>query len=192
MKTVLTKESMLNPYFFQGKMVESIIVYAEQGVVFSFKWIGSNNITSDVTFDFEIKRAVKENYSRKDAYYLPYKDNFGTKNRVVLYIHESLIKHKYNGRVKRFENKMGHSLYNEYTITLNCKKWELLKVNNDWEYAYSEQKDHDFVIETFVESVKSKYGEECERISELCSKVGRNLSPYDIDKLRDVLIIKEK
>jgi hypothetical protein len=69
MKTVLTKESMLNPYFFQGKMVESIIVYAEQGVVFSFKWIGSNNITSDVTFDFEIKRAVKENYSRKDAYY---------------------------------------------------------------------------------------------------------------------------
>lgn len=87
---------------------------------------------------------------------------------------------------------MGHSLYNEYTITLNCKKWELLKVNNDWEYAYGEQKDHDFVIETFVESVKSKYGEECERISELCSKVGRNLSPYDIDKLRDVLIIKEK
>ena len=187
MKTILVKkESWYNPYFLNGKEVEKVNVYNKNGVVFGFKWIGSNNITNDVTFDFETKKAIKLNFNRKDSFYIQ-KDG-----KITIYIYHELINYKYIGREKKYETEMGYSLYDIFSITLNCKKILYKKVNDDFVSYYSEQGDFDFEIESFVESIDSSFAKECMQISKKCEEAGVKLSYYDIGRLKKIINISLK
>lgn len=187
MKTILVKNvSWYNPYFFNGKEVESVNVYNENGVIFGFNWIGSNNITNDVAFDFETKKAIKLNFNRKDSFYIQ-KDG-----KITIYIYHELINYKYIGRKKRYETEMGYQVYDVYSISLNCKKILYKKVNDDFVSYYSGQSDFDFEIEVFVKSVDSSLAKECKQISEKSAEAGVNLSYYDIQRLKKVINISLK
>lgn len=187
MKTKLEKSaSWFNPYFFDGMEVEKVNIYNENGIIFGFKWIGSNNITNNVAFDFETKKAIKLNFDRKDSFYIR-KDG-----KITIYIHHELVNYKYIGREKRFETEMGFRVYDVYSIALNCKKILYKKVNDDFVSYYSEQGDFDFEIENFVESVDSSLADECKQISKKCAEAGVNLSFYDIQRLKKVINISLK
>lgn len=187
MKTILVKNvSWYNPYFFNGKEVESVNVYNKNGVIFGFKWIGSNDITNDVAFDFETKKAIKLNFNRKDSFCIQ-KDG-----KITIYIYHELINYKYIGREKKFETEMGYQLYDIFSITLNCKKILYKKVNDDFVSCYSEQGNFDFEIQNYVESIDTYFGKECKQISEKCGEVGVNLSYYEIEKLKKVINISLK
>lgn len=187
MKTVLVKSvSWYNPYFFNGMKVEKVNIYNENGVIFGFNWIGSNNITNDVTFNFETRKAIKLNFDRKDSFYIR-KDG-----KITIYIHHELINYKYIDRKKRFETEMGFQVYDVYSISLNCKKILYKKVNDDFVSYYSEQGNFDFEIETFVESVESSFAKECKQIAGKCEDAGVNLSYYQIERLKKVINISLK
>ena len=187
MKTILVKkESWYNPYFLNGMEVEKVNIYNENGVIFGFKWIGSNNITNDVVFDFETKKAIKLNFNRKDSFYIK---KYG---KITIYIYHELINYKYIGREEKYKTEMGYSLYDTFSITLNCKKILYKKVNDDFVSYYSEQGDFDFEIEVFVKSVDSSFAKECKQISEKCTEAGVNLSYYDIQRLKKVINISLK
>lgn len=187
MKTILVKrESWFNPYFFNGMQVSKVNVYNENGVIFGFNWIGSNNITNDVTFDFETKKAIKLNFGRKDSFYIR-KDG-----EITIYIYHKLVNYKYIGRDKKFETEMGYHVYDNYLITLNCKKILHKKVNGNFESYFSEQGNFDFEIESFVESVESSFAKECRQIAEKCEDAGVNLSYYEIERLKKVINISLK
>lgn len=187
MKTILVKkESWYNPYFLNGREVESVNVYNKNGVIFGFKWIGSNNITNDVTFDFETKRANKLNFDREDSFYIQ-KDG-----KITIYIYHELINYKYIGREKKYETEMGYKLYDIFSITLNCKKILYKKVNDDFVSYYSEQGDFDFQIESFVDSIDSSLAKECKQISEKCKEAGIDLPYYNIERLKKVINISLK
>ena len=187
MKTILVKNaSWFNPYFFNGMEVERVNVYNEDGTIFGFNWIGSNNITNDVTFNFETKKAIKLNFKRIDSFYIR-KDG-----KITIYIYHKLINYKYIGRDKKFETEMGYHVYDIYSITLNCKKILYKKVNADFVSYYSEQGNFDFEIESFIESVDSPLAKECKRISEKCEDAGVNLSYYQVERLKKVINISLK
>lgn len=187
MKTILVKSvSWYNPYFFNGMEVEKVNIYNENGVIFGFKWIGSNNITNDVTFNFETKKAIKLNFDRKDSFYIR-KDG-----KITIYIYNELVNYKYIGRDERFKTEMGYQVYDVYSIALNCKKILYKKVNDDFVSYYSGQSDFDFEIEVFVESVDSSLAKECRQIEKKCAEAGVNLSYYDIQRLKKVIDISLK
>lgn len=187
MKTILVKkENWYNPYFFNGKEVESVNVYNKNGIIFRFNWIGSNNITNDVTFDFETKKATKLNFDRKDSFYIQ-KDG-----KITIYIYHELINYKYIGREKKHKTEMGYSLYDTFSITLNCKKILYKKVNDDFVSYYSDQSDFSFEIEVFINSVDSSLAKECKQISEKSAEAGVELSFYDIQRLKKVINISLK
>lgn len=187
MKTILVKNvSWYNPYFFNGMEVEKVNIYDKNGVLFGFKWIGSNNITSDVTFNFETKRAIKLNFDRKDSFYIK-KDG-----KITIYIFHGLINYQYIDRKKRYETEMGYQLYDVYSIALNCKKTLYKKVNDDFISYYSDQGDFSFEIEVFINSVDSSLAKECKQISEKSAEAGVGLSFYDIQRLKKVINISLK
>lgn len=187
MGTILVKkESWYNPYFFNGMKVERVNIYNETGVIFGFNWIGSNNITNDVTFDFETKKAIKLNFDRKDSFYIR-KDG-----KITIYIYHELINYKYIGREKKYETEMGCQVYDIYSINLNCKKILHKKVNGDFVSYYSEQDNFDFEIESFVESVESSFAKECKQIAEKCKDAGVDLLYYQIGKLKKAINISLK
>lgn len=187
MKTILVKkESWYNPYFLNGKEVESVNVYNKNGVLFGFKWIGSNNTTNDVAFDFETKKAIKLNFNRKDSFYIQ-KDG-----KITIYIYHELINYKYINRVKRYVNSSNYQLYDVYAVSLNCKKRLYKKVNDDFVPYYSEQGDFDFEIQNYVESIDTDLGKECKQISEKCKEAGIDLPYYKIEQLKKVINISLK
>lgn len=187
MKTILVKkESWYNPYFLNSKEVERVNVYNKNGVLFGFKWIGSNNITNDVTFDFETKKAIKLNFDRKDSFYIQ-KDG-----KITIYIYHELINYKYIGREEKYETEMGYKLYDIFSITLNCKEIHYKKVNDGFVSYYSEQGDFDFEIQNYVESIDTDFGKECKQISKKCEEAGVNLSHYEIARLKKIINISMK
>lgn len=187
MKTILVKQSSwYNPYFFNGMEVEKVNIYNETGVIFGFNWIGSNNNTNDVTFDFETKKAIKLNFERKDSFYIR------KEGKITIYIHHEFINYKYIGMDEKYKTELGYSVYDIYSITLNCKKTLYKKVNDDFVSYLSEQGNFDFEIEVFVKSVDSDFAKECKQISEKCKEAGVNLSYYDIQRLKKVINISIK
>lgn len=187
MKTILKRNaSWYNPYFFNGMEVEKVNIYNENGVIFGFNWIGSNNITNDVTFNFETKKAIKLNFDRKDSFYIK-KDG-----KITIYIFHGLINYQYIDRKKRYETEMGYKLYDVYSIALNCKKILYKKVNDDFVSYYSDQSDFSFEIEVFINSVDSSLAKECKQISEKSAEAGVELSFYDIQRLKKVINISLK
>lgn len=187
MKTILTKKAnWYNPYFYNGMEVEKVNLYNENGVIFGFNWIGSNNITNDVAFDFETKKAIKLNFERKDSFYIQ-KDK-----KITIYIHHDLINYKYIGREEKFKTELGCQLYDIYSITLNCKKRLYKKINDDFVPYYSAQGDFDFEIETFFESVDSSFAKECKQIAEKCNEALIKLSYYEIARLKKIINISLK
>lgn len=83
--TTLTTQPCYNPYFMDNKEIRSICFYKSGAVLASVRWFGSNNNFDSITLPFEVKKAVRLNLERSDAFYMRDKEyDFGP--AYILYI----------------------------------------------------------------------------------------------------------
>ena len=191
-KTILARqESWFNPYFFNGNEVNKIIIFNENGEIFNFRWLGygSNNDTDKLFFDFEIKRAIKVDFSRKYAFY----HKVISRDEFNIYIPADFIQFEDKGSIKKYENIYGHSVYQVFEIKVFCIKPTFEKqANGDYKKISQEPQWHKFEIEKFISKEKSEKGREAEEISARAKSVGVDLFPYELEKLSKVLNITLK
>lgn len=191
MKTTLVKkESWYNPYFLEGKKVDYIAIFDENGVIFDFKWLGSgsNNETEKLFFDFNIKRSIKTDYSRKDAFY-----RHGNGDGLIIYIPANLIDWENKGEMQKYKDIYGHSVYQVFNINVLCETPEYIKLKNgDYEKINSEPKKKTFTIEKYIRTEKTDKGKYAEEILQAASSVNVPLSSHQLEKLETILNISIK
>ena len=72
--TRLYTQPGFNPFLMDGKVLSSICFYKDGEVVASVRWFGSNNNYKSLELPFEVKKAVRLNLERRDAFYMRDKD----------------------------------------------------------------------------------------------------------------------
>ena len=147
--TIINKQhNWFNPYFLNGKQIDSIIIFNSSGKIGSFKWFGSNNKYPEILIPCEVKNKRKIDFNQKGAFLtkgLMYGERVN-----LLYININNFTHT---EVKQIENKSRDSVsyYASFHIDFMAKEQT---------YVFNESKDiHEKVEDTefkqFTEEVKT-------------------------------------
>lgn len=181
-----------NPYSFEGKKVDRIRFYNDNGEIVSINWFGSNNDFPELNLPFEIRRAIKLNFTKKDAFYMKAKDCSYTP-RIDIYIHESLLNLQNLGE-KRTDRTTRIDYITEYTISVQASKKQTSYDRELDQVAYSvsnvEQRDITFYGN--YRSEKNDEGERLQDIMAIAKECGLNWSEYDIQNLEKRFELKIK
>lgn len=156
MKTTLKRScSFYRPYYYNGKKIESIVIYKDGEIILKTRsgWLEdrTENLESkfdadllEITIDGEIKRANKENLLRKDNYLLKGRRDYNFDNGYILYIHVN-------------------NIFNSYEY---IQKYGNTKHDNDYFlYGYKVELKHDAIINDHYlkHYKKGDIIEECDR-----------------------------
>lgn len=184
--------SWYNPYSFEGKEVDRIRFYNESGEIVSINWFGSNNDFPELNLPFEIRRAIKINFTKKDAFYIKAKD-CSYASRIDIYIHESLLNLQNSGE-KKTEQTTRIDYRTEYTISVQASKKQM---NYDREldkvtYNISDVEQRDITFYGNYRSEKNDEGARLQNIMTIAKECGLNWSEYDIQNLEKRFELKIK
>lgn len=181
-----------NPYSFEGKEVDSIRFYNESGEIVSINWFGSNNDFPELNLPFEIRRAIKMNFTKKDAFYIKAKD-CSYASRIDIYIHESLLNLQNLGK-KKTERANCIDYITEYTISVQASKTQM-KYDRELDKVtcnISDVEQRDITFYGNYRSEKSEEGMRLQNIMTIAKECGLNWSEYDIQNLEKRFELKIK
>lgn len=184
--------SWYNPYSFEGKEVDSIRFYNESGEIVSINWFGSNNDYPELNLPFEIRRAIKLNFTKKDAFYMKAKD-CSYASRVDIYIHESLLNLQNLGE-KRTDYDTSIQYRTEYTISVQASKKQVQfdkKLDKAF-YTVSDIEQRDITFYGNYHFEKNDEGKRLQNIMTIAKECGLNWSEYDIQNLEKRFELKIK
>lgn len=105
--------SCTNPYNYNGKQIDAIVIYKDGKELHSFKWLGNNNKYPEVYFD-DIKKRMSVNLDKKEVFI----------NKDRIYIHSDICQFKVLNEVFDYETVMYKRYKTEFTIVLNCSAVE--------------------------------------------------------------------
>lgn len=199
MKTMLTTSAGFNPFYFEGKIVHALNFYKDGQVLASCRWFGSNNNYRSLSFDFEIKRAIRLNLDRKDAFYMKSTEYSAWGNEYDVYIPADFVNLQDLGRSEGYKSWDIHTTKQTFTVNLHGVRKQLTKVEpsaaTNWEgYKYiGVEGDY---LEKFECNYIHTYTEErkkCEEIAaNINAKSNMNLSYYDVYKIAQVYDLVKK
>lgn len=193
-KSIIKKSaSWYNPYSFEGKEVDRIRFYNESGEIVSINWFGSNNDYPELNIPFEIRRAIKLNFSKKDAFYMKAKDCDHAPGRIDIYIHESLLNLQNLGE-KRTDYNTSIQYKTEYKIFVNSSKKQVQydKELDKAVYSVSDIEQRDIIFCGNYRFEKNDEGNRLQNIMSIAKKCGLNWSEYDIQNLEKHFELKIK
>jgi hypothetical protein len=120
-KSQLTSSPAYNPYFYGSHEIKYIIIFKDGEVLASVRWFGSNNEYKTVNFDFPIERKIKEDLTKKQAYYKPVKsDSYERGLFADIYIHADLVNFKALGERVHMDTDTYTSYIFDYEISLTA------------------------------------------------------------------------
>lgn len=181
-----------NPYSFEGKEVDRIRFYNENGEIVSVNWFGSNNDFPELNLPFEIRRALKLNFTKKDAFYIKAKD-CSYASRIDIYIHESLLNLQNLGE-KRKEYNTDIRYRTEYVISVHASKKQM-KLDKELDkviYSTSSVELHNIIFSGNYRFEKNDEGKRLQDIRQVVEECGLDLSECDIQRLEKRFELKIK
>jgi len=191
-KTTFTTEPCYNPFIFNGVSVHNFNFYKDGHVLASFKWLGSNNIYESMQFEFEIKKAVKINLNRQDAFYISKRDSFNDRT-FEIYIPADFVNLQFVER--KTVNACWYFIrhFDVYTLTITGeKRVPKLDANKKLYYAieegtYTEQFETNTVCEDTQE------WKDCNELAEKMNQAAHgNFNAYTVHDLLEKFNITEK
>lgn len=184
-QSTLYRAPYLNPFIYNERKVGSINFYNHEGVICSFNWFGSNNEYDNITFPFEIVRAMKPNFKRRDAWYKKEDDG------IAIYIHESLVELKFIGRFELHNTWYSVATADRFAVTVEGTK----RIHNHDELRTV---SHVFGTynETFHSNTEAQETEEWKRCAALSADIkeitGVRLGEFDVHELLQYYNITRK
>ena len=193
METKLTRIEGWNPFILFGKEIRSIVFYGNGKEIARTKWFGSNNDYKSVTLPFEVKKALRVNLDRKDAYYVKAQSDYPLGPSYDLYIPSELVGLKFV-EVKKDEYWNFTQTRDVYSVNLHGVRGKYKK-NEKGDFVY------EFAEGDYVEQFDCNYSNtdteekrRCDELAEALNKLchGR-LTYYDIhDILKEYDITPKK
>ncbi len=185
MATKLIRSALwYNPFILEDVCeLDRIVVYEDGKELFSFRWFGSSNSYQSITFPFDVKRAVKLNLERTDAFYI--------KNE--LYIHASLIDCEFNGRKENIhETWYSVASCDEYVVRVNGVKI-MYSYNGDERQERREAGTFTEIVRCNYNSVETPEYTRCKKLSKLFKeKACVDIPAYNIHDILEVANISIK
>lgn len=177
METKLTTTTGLNPFFVLGKEVKRIVFYDNGKEIASVRWFGSNNVYKSITLPFEVKRAVKVNLERKDAFYFKASAEYPLGAAYELYINSKLV-----GLEFLEEKKLEY--WNETRIS------QLYSANfHGVREHYKKGEDgnvvREYIEDDYVERFESNYKHVPTEEAKKCKELADKLNKLSLNKLTD-------
>ena len=192
METKLMTTSCYNPFFVHGKEVRRIVFYGDGKEIASVNWFGSNNVYKSITLPFEVKRALKVNLDRRDAFYVKSKPDYPYGPEYDLYIFGELLGLKF---LKTAEFKSWSDIRHNDVYQVNLHGVRKNYVRNERGEAVRIEQDGDYE-ETFSCNYTFENTEEYDKCEELANKLNKlctkNLSAHDIHYILEKFDITEK
>lgn len=157
MTILKTQTQGFNPYFINGKQINTIHLYKNGKVVSKFKWFGNNNTNPKIKLDFEIVNKRKHDFKIKGGFAI--KEIKYNEKVLNIYLNLDNFKHSEVEEIKR-NTAQSISKYSkisvDFTLTSINRSYdnEAEKVNyiNDDEFKiYTKE------IQTFVSAEPSKH-----------------------------------
>ena len=105
--------SCTNPYNYNGKQIDAIVIYKDGKIIHSFKWLGNNNKYPEVYFD-DIKKRMSVNLDKKEVFI----------NKDRIYIHSDICQFKELEEVFDYETPTYKRYKTAFSIVLNCTTME--------------------------------------------------------------------
>jgi hypothetical protein len=143
--TKLTTSAGFNPYLLNCKTIDKIIFFKEGETITSVNWFGSNNNYPEMIINDEIKRKNNIDLNSKKPFFINIKQGWD-KGRIILYIPANLVKLTDKGEGIRYENENETQYQQNYTIEVECSKWEI-EINDNGKLEYSKSVVENRVIE---------------------------------------------
>jgi hypothetical protein len=143
--TKLTTSAGFNPYLLNCKTIGKIIFFRAGETITSVNWFGSNNNYPEMVINDDIKRKNNIDLNSKKPFFINIKQGWD-KGSIILYIPAELVKLTNKGEGIRYENENETQYQQNYTIEVECSKWES-KINDNGKLEYSKSAVENRVIE---------------------------------------------
>ena len=190
-KTTFTTELCYNPFLFNGVSVHNFNFFKDGQVIASFKWLGSNNVYKTMELPFTVKKAVKINLNRSDAFYISKRDDFNYRT-FEFYIPADFVNLQF---VEKKQSASWHTIIHQamYSVTVTGEKY-IPKLDEN-KNLYYETKYGTFT-EKFDCNNVAEDTEEYKRCKELAEKMTKataiKIDPYTVHDLLQKFDIVEK
>jgi len=199
MKTYLTTSRGFNPFHIDGKIVNSLNFYKDGKVLASCRWFGNYNNYRSIEFDFEVKKALRLNLGRKDAFYMlsDEKSAFGREYKV--YIYADLVGLEDCGRTDYYNTWYQTSTRQTFTVRLHGERWKYEKAEPSAETNWQDFR-RVAVMGDYVEKFDSNYiftdtpeKKRCDVLAaRIKEKTNVELSCFQVHDILEHFSIKEK
>lgn len=172
----LEREKLLNPFFFDGKMVADIIFYNDSGIIASVGrgWFGSNNNLDGLDVP-EIVSKRKIDTTKKLNFVVPYSDGYQPYKQCHLYLYvdgTNITLDKYITLDKTFGK------YDTDVHDVETYKGSILGV--------------DFTFDKWVNFRRTEFGLKVDEMKKLFKEKGISIDLYNLQKLLENFDIVEK
>lgn len=196
MKTNFLTSVCYNPFFMENeRSVNSFIFFKDNEIICQTArgWFGnSNNNLESLSFDFEIKRAIKIDLNRKNAFYVSSKQEC-SKGTINVYIPANMVGLNFLG--EKVDFKTEREIHYNTEVVINTFAVKRLVEYKDKQAIRSLDIERMQAISFFIDyrSENTKQGDIIDTIQEALKKEGiTNLTSYDIERMQKVLNISIK
>lgn len=162
----LKREKLLNPFFFDGKMVADIIFYNDSGIIASVGqgWFGGNNNLDGLEVP-EIVSKRKIDITKRLNFVVPYSDGYHRYKQCHLYLYVDGINITLD---KSIEHCKPHK-YDTDANDIETYKGSILGV--------------DFTFNRWVNFRRTEFGLKVDEMKKLLKKKGISIDIYNLQKL---------
>lgn len=178
MQTRLYRQECLNPFYYDGKEINTIYFYEDGNIIASTKWLGSNNPYNWIEFPFEInnvKARTLLNLNRVGAFIvLNHADKYSRDYN--LYIHTSMVKLNFVRKEEYTKTWYMTGTQDVFSIELYGNRRKYGDENGRSKYGYNV----DTYKEEFSTNVDTKNTAEWNKCSKMAEEM-KNAALMEID-----------
>lgn len=184
--TVITRSaSWFRPYKVDGKELKRICIYKDGEILFSVYrgWLEHNqNDVISLTLNGDVKRATKENLSRKDNYVLKFNDDKSGywQTGYTLYIHSDIKK---LDEVLDWEDDNQTHYYTRYELPLSGVIYTLDKQDERGNWQYKNEEVSPIILRADYRTERKEKGKKIDALSERLKAEGIALSDDQVTTL---------
>lgn len=187
---IAQKNKFYNLYFLEGKEIDSIKFYDENGVITSVNWFGSNNMYPELHLPFSIRRAIKVNFTKKDAFFV--KSDYEYSSRIDVYIYYELVNLKNLGE-KRTDCKTSVQYCTEFSVKIDSSKKSYTKdETGQIAHIVLPVESREIIFQSNYRTEKNDEGKRLAKIMQAGKAAGFNWSEYDIQNIEKVFDLRIK
>lgn len=171
----LKREKLLNPFFFDGKMVADIIFYNDSGIIASVGqgWFGGNNNLDGLDVP-EIVSKRKIDITKRLNFVVPYSDDYHIYKQCHLYLYVD-----------------GTNITLDKYITLNKTLGENATDVHDVETYKGSILGVGFTFDKWVNFRRTEFGLKVDEMKKLFKEKGISIDLYNLEKLLENFDIVE-